>query len=148
MDTSLLTALSGTVGTILGVSATMAVAWVNQRTQHRREAARKLIESNEALYGEFIDECARQLVDAVQHQLEKPEAMLPVYALINRIRLCASSEVLAEAERLLGRITEQFFAPNLSVVEVRQLTLSSAADPLRSFGEACRREIGLMRERL
>ena len=53
--------------------------------------------------------------------LEKPETLLPVFALINRIRLCASRKVLAEAERLLGRITDQYFAKNLTVEELRKL---------------------------
>jgi hypothetical protein len=64
----------------------------------------------ETLYGEFIGECSRLLVDALTHTLEKPETLLPGYALLNRIRLCASPAVLAEGERLLRRITDQYFS--------------------------------------
>ena len=39
-------------------------------------------------------------MDAFTHTLEKPETLLRAYALINRIRLCASPTVLHEAERL------------------------------------------------
>jgi hypothetical protein len=79
--------------------------------------------------------------------LDKPEKLLPVYEVLNRIRLCASDAVLAEAERILATITEQYFSPNLSVDEIRALVRSGKADadPLRSFGEACRVELKSMR---
>ena len=60
-----------------------------------------------------------------QHTLEKPEPLLPAYALLNRIRMCASHEVLAAAERLLGRITDQYFSSNLSAQELYQLARSA-----------------------
>jgi hypothetical protein len=99
----------------------------------------------ETLYGEFIAECAKLIVDAFTHTLDKPDTLLPLYALINRIRLSASQPVLAEAERLLRRITEQYFARNLTLEEIRELTLSEGADPLKSFGEACRLEFKSIR---
>ena len=52
---------------------------------------------------------------AFGHTLDKPETLLPLYALINRIRRSASPAVLAEAERMLRRITEQYFSRNLTV---------------------------------
>jgi hypothetical protein len=46
----------------------------------------------------------------------------------------------------LKSITEQYFSPNLSVEEIRALIRSGAhADPLKSFGEACRVELKTMR---
>ena len=75
----------------------------------------------EKLYGEFIGECARLLIDAFTHTLEDPEKLLPLYALTNRVRLTASQPVLAEAERLLKRITEQYFSRNLTVEDMRKL---------------------------
>jgi hypothetical protein len=39
---------------------------------------------------------------------------------------------------------EQYFSPNLSVEETRALVASDTADPLRSFGEACRAELKSM----
>lgn len=133
---------------VLAVSATVLIAWITQRTHNRRELVREEIRSRETLYGEFISESARLLLDAFQHTLEKPETLLPAYALINRIRLCASKDVLAAAERLLDRITEQYFAANLSLHELRELPRSSQADPLRNFGEACRAELKSIRTRV
>jgi len=130
---------------MLGVSATVAVAWINQRGHNRRELLREEIRSRETLYGEFIAECARLFVDAVQHTLEKPETLLPAYGLINRIRLCASQEVLAEAVRLVDRIAEQYFSANLKVPELRDIRRAVEVDPMKSFGEACRAELKAIR---
>ena len=133
--------LPGFLIAVLGVSATVAIAWINQRGHNRRELIREEIRTREALYGEFISECARLFVDAVQHTLEKPETLLPAYGLINRIRLCASKDVLAQSERLLGRITEQYFSGNVAVPDLREIRRAVESDPLRSFGEACRAEL-------
>ena len=141
MNMSWITALSGMVGSVVGVSTSVAVAWMKQKTLDERELLREEIRKRETLYGEFISECARLLVDAFQHTLERPETLLPAYGLLNRIRMCASHEVLATAEHLLGRITDQYVSSNLSAQELFQLARSAKTDPLKEFGEACRAEL-------
>lgn len=145
MDTALISVTSGLLGSVIGGSATVATTWIAQKTVNRRELVRDEIRKREALYGEFIAECAKLFMDAFLHTLEKPEIILPVYALINRIRLLASPAVLAEADRLVARLTEQYFSRNLTVDELRHLARSDQADPLRPFGEACRAELESMR---
>lgn len=145
MDTALLGALSAVLGSVVGGSASVATTWIAQKTVSRREFAREELRKREALYGEFIGECAKLFMDAFTHDLDKPETLLPVFALINRIRLCASRKVLAEAERLLGRLSDQYFAKNLTVEELRKLAHTGQADPLSAFGEACRAELKALR---
>ena len=147
MDTMILTAMSGVLGSLAGGSATVATAWVTQKTLNRRELIQAEIRKRETLYGEFIGECAKLLVDAFTHTLDQPEKLLPIYAQINRIRLCASQPVLIEAENVLRRITEQYFLRNLTIEELTRLARSEDADPLKEFGEACRAEIKSMRTR-
>ena len=145
MDTALLGALSAVLGSVVGGSASVATTWIAQKTVSKREFAREELRKREALYGEFIGECAKLFMDAFTHNLDKPETLLPVFALINRIRLCASRKVLAEAERLLGRLSDQYFAKNLTVEELRKLAHTGQADPLSAFGEACRAELKALR---
>jgi hypothetical protein len=145
MDTSLIAAMSGVLGSLVGGSATVATTWVTQRTQSKRELLRTEIRRREAVYGEFISECSARVLDSFEHHLEKPETLLNTYALLNRIRLCASDAVLAEAEKIVHFIAEQYFSPNLSVEELRSLIRSRDQDPLKPFGEACRRELTAMR---
>ena len=148
MDITWVSAMSGVLGSLVGGSATVATAWITQKTANKRDLLQTEIRKREQLYGEFISECTRLLVDAFAHTLEKPETLLPAYAFINRIRLSASPPVLAEAEHLLRRITEQYFSKNLTVDEMRELALHEDFDPVRPFGEACRAELKAMRGRV
>ena len=148
MDVGVLTAMSGVLGSLVGGSATVATTWIAQRTATRRELLQGDIRMREMLYGEFITECSKLIVDAYTHRLDKPETLIPLYALINRIRLRASQPALTEAEHLLRHITEQYFARNLTVEEMRELACSDNADPIRAFGEACRAELSSIRARV
>ena len=148
MDAALVGATSAVLGSLVGGAASVATTWMAQRTTGRRELAREEMRKREALYGEFIGECAKLLMDAFGHSLEKPETLLPAYALANRIRLCASPVVLAQAEQLLRRITDQYFEPNLALEQLHQIARSDEADPLKAFGAACRAELESMRARI
>jgi hypothetical protein len=119
IDATIVPAMAGVLGSFVGASATVATAWITQRSLHKRDLFQAEMRKREALYGEFIGECARLLVDAFIHTLDQPDKLLPIYALINRIRLCSCPAVLAEAEHLLRRITEQYFAKNLTVEVLR-----------------------------
>lgn len=141
MEVTTISALSAILGSVVGGSATVATGWITQRTLNKRELVRIEMRSRQALYGKFIGECATLLVDAFTHTLERPETLLPVYALLNRIRLCAGPAVLDEAEKLIRRITDQYFAKNLDLEQMRELATVGDHDPLKDFAEACRQEL-------
>lgn len=145
MDTATIGALSAVMGSLVGGTATAATSWMSQRALNRSKHIKDEARRREALYGEFISESAKLAVDALAHSLEKHETLLPAYALLNRIRLCASPAVLAEAENVLRRVTEQYFAKNLPVEHIRHLALSEDGDLLEAFGQACRAELKAMR---
>ena len=134
MDPAIVSAMAAVFGSLVGSSATVATAWVTQKTLSKRELIGAEIRTRQTLYGEFIRECSKLVVDSFTHTLEKPETLLPVYEVLNRIRLCASDAVLAEAERILATITEQYSSPNLSLEEIRKLVQARGPDPLKSFG--------------
>jgi len=144
MDTATISALSAVLGSLVGGTATAATTWMSQRALNRSKQIKDEMRRRESLYGEFISECAKLAVDALAHSLEKPETLLPAYALLNRVRLTASPPVLSMAEGLLARITDQYFAGNLTVDELRVLARSDKADPLKPFGDACRAELASM----
>jgi hypothetical protein len=144
MDSTIVSAMAAVLGSLVGGSATVAATWVTQRTLSKRELLRADIRRREALYGEFISECSARIIDSFERTLEKPETLLHAYALLNRIRLCASDAVLAQGEATLRFITEQYFSPNLSLDEMRKLVRKWTTDPLEPFGEACRLELKSM----
>jgi len=145
MDTAIVSGMAAIFGSLVGGSATVATAWVTQKTLSKRDLIRADIGQREMLYGEFIKECSKLVMDSLAHTLDKPETLQSAYELVNRIRLSASDRVLAEAEDVLRRLTEQYFSPNLSVEEMRTLVRSAGSDPLKGFGEGCRVELKSMR---
>jgi hypothetical protein len=146
MNSTIITAMAGVLGSLVGGSATVATTWVTQRTISKRELLRIEIRRRENLYGQFISECSKRVIDSFERTLDKSENLLPMYELLNRIRLSASDTVLHEAEQVLKLITEQYFSSNLSLEEMRALIQKGGnEDPLRRFAEACRSELKSLR---
>lgn len=148
MEANLVTAMAAVMGSLVGGSATVATAWLTQSTANKRELVQLEFRYRETLYGEFITECSKLLIDAMSHTLERPETLMNAYALLNRVRLSASPAVLREGESLLRRVTEQYFSRNLTVEEMRELARTEDSDPLKAFGEACREEFASLSARL
>ena len=128
MGTAIITAIAGVLGSLVGGSVTVATTRVTQRTLSKRELVRADIRRRETFYGEFISECSARIINSFERTLEKPETLLHAYALLNRIRLCASDAVLAQAEATLRFITEQYFSLNLSFDEMRKLVQKWTTD--------------------
>ncbi len=145
MDTATVSVMAGVLGSLVGASTTIAAAWITQKTLNKRELIRAEMDKREALYGEFIGECSKLVIDAYGHALESPEKLRPAYALLNQIRLSASEAVLVEADRIVRWITEQYFSPNLLPEDMYTLVQSQEIDPLKPFGEACRAELKSIR---
>ena len=70
-----------------------------------------------------------------------------LYAILNRIRLLASDDVLTAADRSVTGILERYFQPNLSPDELRELMLTRPNDPLKEFSEVCRLELQTLQRR-
>jgi len=141
METSVVTALAGIFGSLTGGAASVATAWVAQRARNKREMLRSERSKRESLYGEFINECSSRLMDSLDRNLDRPETLLTLYALLNRIRLRASAPVLAQATDLVKTIIEQYYAPAVTVEEFHEKVTSAGLDPLKAFSEACRKEL-------
>jgi hypothetical protein len=90
MDPTIVSAMAAVLGSLVGGSATVATAWIIQRTLSKRELLGVEIRARETLYGEFIRECSKLVLDSFTHTLDKAEKLLPIYEFLNRIRLCAS----------------------------------------------------------
>jgi hypothetical protein len=143
MDTAIVSASAAILGSLVGGGATITTAWITQRFQSRREFARSESQRKEALYTEFIAETSKLLIDSLDHNLDRPEVLIAVYALINRMRLNSSDTVVKAAERAVQRIVARYAMPNLSKDEIKALAASPDPqdDPLQGFSEACRAEM-------
>jgi hypothetical protein len=135
-----ITTLAALGGSIIGALTSTVGAWIGQRHRERREFVAKKIAQREQLYSEFINESARLLVDAVQHSLENPGTLVPLYALLSRIRLTSSTAAIESGERVIATILKIYFEPNLTPDEI-QSAANRRSDHLQEFGETCRREL-------
>jgi hypothetical protein len=86
-DPATVSALAAIFGSFAGGFASTLSAWLTQRHHDRKNFLAKKIAHREQLNSDFISESARAMVDPMQHTLEDPSRLTPVYALISRIQV-------------------------------------------------------------
>jgi hypothetical protein len=142
-----ITALAAIAGSLVGALGSAAGTWITARHQDRRLLLGKEIARREALYSDFLGESARLLVDAMQHNNGDLQKLVPVYALMSRIRLSSSQAVLQEGDLLIQTILKTYPQPNLTDEQIEAQALNGH-DPLRQFSEICRTELEALRRQL
>jgi hypothetical protein len=147
LNSPIITALAAIGGSFVGALGSATGTWITARHQDRRNLLGNQIARREALYSDFIGESARLLVDAMQHNANDPQKLLPVYALLSRIRLSSSDAVLQKAEQVVKAIVTTYPEPNLTAEEIQSQAVNGQ-NPLRRFSETCRTELHAMQRRL
>jgi len=140
MNSGMITALAAITGSLVGALGSAVGTWITQRYQGRRDLLGKQIMSREALYSDFIGESARMLVDAMEHNERDLQKMIPVYALLSRIRLSSTEPVLQTAEQIIKAILNTYPQPNLTPEQIESRAMNGK-DPLREFSDSCRAEL-------
>lgn len=139
MELTYMPAVAAFSGSASGALATVLTGWVTQR---RRDRARVKSQSNvkrEELYKDFIKEASRLYADALIKDKSEISELVDLYALIGRMKILSSDDVIREAEKVARLILETYIAPNKTFLDLPELL--KKADPLRDFSEACRREL-------
>jgi|SRR5215813_9680406 len=147
MNSAVIPALAAIAGSLVGALGSAAGTWITARHQDRRDLLGKQIARREVLYSDFIGESARLLVDAMQHNASDLQKMLPVYALLSRIRLTSSEPVLQGAEQVINTIVSTYPQPNLTPEQIQSQAVSDQ-DPLRQFSDTCRIELDLLERKM
>jgi len=141
MDSTLITGLAAALGSLVGAGASIVTTLITQRTQTRRESRAETLRERETLYGDFISEASRLVVDALAHSLESPDKFVKLYGILGRIRLVCGETILAEAEACCRQIVELYSKPNMTAEQVRATFEAHEFDPLKAFSSACRTEL-------
>lgn len=141
MDSNLITALAGVLGSVSGASAAIATTWISQKHQTVRERAKWETRKRETLYGDFITEASRLIADAFDHTLDNPETLVKLYANLGRIRLVSSDAVLAAAEECCDRILDLYARPNMTIDQIFNTMRSKELEFFKRFSDACRVEL-------
>ena len=141
------TALAAIFGSLVGALGSAVGTWITQRYQGRRDLLAKHIVHRETLYSDFIAESARMMVDAMEHNDLDLQKMIPLYALLSRIRLSSSEPVLQAAEQIIKVIVNTYPQPNLTPEQIESRTIEGQ-DPLREFSNSCRTELDWMQRQV
>lgn len=141
------TALAAIFGSLVGALSSIMGTWIIQRHQDRRDLLARKIFHREQLYSDFITESAGVLIDALEHDVSDPKNLISAYALLSRIRLSSSSDVLTTAEAVVRDIIGTYAKPNLTPLQI-QSRATNGDDPLRKFSDICRAELESMQSQI
>ena len=117
------------------------IAWNTQRTQTVRELTQERLRERQTLYGEFITEASRLVVDAVSHSLENTEKLVILYGILGASGLYPAGRCLPRQRSACRQIVDLYESPNMTVEQVRASLDSDDFDPLKAFSSACRAEL-------
>ena len=126
-------------GSAAGALATILTSWVRQRRQHRDLLTSRTNSKREELYKSFIEEASRLYADALIKDKSEISELVDLYALIGRMKIQSSDDVIEAAERVGRLILETYLSPNRTFADLPDLL--NEVHPLRHFSEACRREL-------
>ena len=140
MDNAYVSALAALAGSAIGAIASFATTWLTQHGQVRAQRVALAIDRREHLYNEFIDEASRLFTDALSHEFDDPSKFVRLYALIAKLRLFASVDVVSKADEVMRRILEIYDRPNIDFRKPDSRR-TPEVDLLRAFSEACREDL-------
>jgi len=146
MDVAYLTALSALAGSIFGGATTGVTTWLSLRSQARVGHRTGQLVRRQELFSEFITAASKAYGEALFSTEPKIQDLIALYALVSRMRVLCSKEIVACAEGIITSTIDTYYTPNRTVREVNDMTKSGTLlDPLREFGEAAREELGAFR---
>jgi hypothetical protein len=141
MTDAYIPALAALAGSAIGALASFATTWLTQHAQDRAQRYAQAMTLREQLYGGFIEEASKLFTDALIHELDDPSKFVALYALVAKLRLFASTSVIANAEEVMRRILETYKLPNRDFRKPVDIQEQPEQDLLRAFSEACREDL-------
>jgi hypothetical protein len=147
VSSAMVPALAAVAGSLVGAFGSATATWITARHQDWRNLLGQQFARREALYSDFMGESAHLLVDALQHNAGDLQKLLPLYALLSRIRLSSSEPVLQEAEKVIRTIVSTYPQPNLTPEQIESQA-ANGKDPLRQFSDTCRSELDSLQRQL
>ena len=140
MDSAYVSALAALAGSSIGAFATFATTWLSQSYQNRIQRHLNERLRRETLFGDFINEAAKAYTDAMITNLEKPSALVNLYAIKSRISLFCDDDILNEADKVVEVNLHRYFQQNVTYSEIDPKT-TAQFDLLRGFTRLCRIEM-------
>jgi hypothetical protein len=147
MNPSLISALAALAGAAIVAVASFLRSWLVHQGEVRAQWLAQERLRLQDLYKEFIEHASQCYIDALQHHQPDISLLVALYAKMSRMRVLASANVLATAERAVDRIIETYSENDVTFTDINLRTLiqQESFDFLRDFSESCRAEFDLLR---
>jgi hypothetical protein len=139
MDMLYIPALASFSGSASGTLASIVTGWLTQRRKERTRHTLRASSQREQLYTTFIEEASRLYADALMSDKSEISRLVDLFALVGRMKILSSDEVIEAAEKAGRLIIDTYLSPNRSFEDLPEVL--SGMDPFREFSEACRREL-------
>jgi len=142
MDAAYLSALAALAGSTIGGLTTLGASWLTQKTQFTAQQRTHEITKREELFSSFMDEASKLYMDAFEHDRADISQLVRLFALVSRMRVLCSPQVVTTADGVARLIIETYLGPNRTFRDVRAiLDTATVVEPLQEFSEACRDEL-------
>ena len=140
MNPGYISAISALAGSSIGAMASVGTAWLTQKYQDRSQRLIQESARREKIFGDFLEEASKQYGEALASEVSSPAALVDLYAVIGKMRLFASPETLAAADRLLRVIAATYQSPPADLSHA-DLSHDNIHDLVREFTECCRADL-------
>jgi hypothetical protein len=142
MEPAYVSAFAALAGSTLGALTSIGTSWLSQYVQFKTRLHGAEIDARQELYRTFIEEASRTYAHALAHEEANSSNLVNLYALVSRMRISASPEIVESAESVVQQIVDTYLAPNKTLRDVRtSMGEDAVMDPLRVFADACRDEL-------
>lgn len=141
MDAAYVSAFAALGGSIVGSATSLLTTFLTQNNQRKADRASKEADRRERLYSEFIDEASKLYAEAIGSAKDDLGVVISAGALLNRMRLFSSAEVITAGENVMKKAVELSLGPSLTLKSFTEEMARDALQPLQEFAEACRHEL-------
>ena len=139
MNTAYLTALSALGGSLVGGPTTGITTWMSLRSVARTGHLAAELARRQDLFRDFIVAASNAYSHALVSNEPQIQEIVAVYAMLSRMRVLCSPEIVACAEKIMRLTVDTYFEPNRTIGELREMIKNEAViDPLKEFSELAR----------
>jgi hypothetical protein len=142
MNPAYLSALSALAGSVVGGLTAGITTWMSLRSAARTGRFAVELARRQDLFRDFIVAASKAYGSALTSNEPQIQELVDVYAMISRMRVLCSPEIVACADTIMRLTIDTYFVPNKTVQELREMVKNETGiDPLREFSELARREL-------
>jgi hypothetical protein len=123
MNASLISAFAALAGASIVAAVSFLRSWLVHHGQVRAQWVAQEQLRLQDLYKEFIEESSKCYLDALQRHEPDISLLVVLYAKMSRMRVLASPNVLASAERALKRILDTYSETDVKFSDINLRTM-------------------------